>query len=122
VAKHVVETMVPGLVRVSANIHTLCKFKFSGLGILHVKIDVENEIADFLNSSPRRPLRTNPVREVALTRVAVPDPRAGGDFLLKFRRNADEAEAPRGAKLSRRRRPAFAAVPPRLVWSALAMC
>jgi hypothetical protein len=45
VAKHVVETMVPGLVRVSANIHTLCKFKFSGLGILYVKIDVETVVS-----------------------------------------------------------------------------
>ena len=95
-AEHIVEAMAPGLVGVSAYIHALGKFELSGLRILHVEIDVENEVADLLDGSPRGPVGTNPVRNVAFTSVAVLDPSPRSDLLLQFGGNGDEPEsAPR---------------------------
>lgn len=93
VAKHIVETMAPGLVRVSAYVYALGKFEFSSLRILHVEIDVENEVADLLDGTPRGPIRANPVRNVALTSIAVwiPGPAAicfcsAGGMVAKLKR------------------------------------
>ena len=85
VAEHKVETVAPRLVGVSAYVHALGKFEFSGLRILHVEIDVENEVADLLDGSPRSPVRTNPVRNVAFASVAVLDPRAPQRFAFAVR-------------------------------------
>jgi hypothetical protein len=98
VAKHIVETMAPGLVRVSAYVYALGKFEFSSLRILHVEIDVENEVADLLDGTPRGPIRANPVRNVALTSIAVLDPGPRSDLLLQCGWNGGEAKAPRGAE------------------------
>jgi hypothetical protein len=96
VAEHIVETMAPGLVRISAYIHALSKFEFSGFRIIHVEINIENDVADLLDGSPGGPIRTNPVRNVALTSIAILDPRPRSDLLLQFGWNGGGPEAARG--------------------------
>ena len=93
VAEHIVETMAQDFVRISAYIYALSKFEFSGFRILHVEIDIENEVADLLDGTPRGPIRANPVRNVALTSIAIwiPGPAAicfcsAGGMVAKLKR------------------------------------
>src|ERR1043166_4575252 len=93
-AQHVIEAAAPGLVGVAADVDALGKLELPGLRVLQVEVDVENEVADLLDRTPRCPVRARFSRVVAFAPVAVPDLRPARDFALQFGGNGDESESP----------------------------
>ena len=91
--------VAPRFIGVAANVDALEKTRCSGCRILDMHGDVENEVADLLDSSPRGSICTDLLREIPLTPVAVSNCRAVGDLLLHVGWNGDDLEAARGVQL-----------------------
>src|SRR5262249_48867658 len=73
VAKQIVEAALPRIVAVAADIDAPDELHLSGFRVLHVDIDVEDEVAHLLHDAPGRPIRAGLAREVALAAIAVAD-------------------------------------------------
>jgi len=95
---HVVEAVPPGFVGIAANIDAFDKLHLSGPRILHVKVDIEDEVAHLLHGSPRRPIRPGPGRKVTLAAIAAAYGRTGLNFRLHVGGDGNDLESARGIK------------------------
>jgi hypothetical protein len=89
VAQHIIQAVPPRLVGVATNIDALDELQLPGLHVLHVEVDVKDEITHLLHGSPGDPFRTNPRCKVTFAAVAVADLGPSGDFLLYVGRDRD---------------------------------
>jgi hypothetical protein len=90
---------LPGSVGVAADVDAPGELHLTGFGILHVDIDVQDEVAHLLHGAPRGPVRADPLRELALAAVAVADGGSRCDLLDRVRRNVDDLKTARGREL-----------------------
>jgi hypothetical protein len=89
IAQQIIEPSLPGFVGVAADVDAPGELHLTGFGILHVDIDVQDQVADLLHGAPRGPVRADPLRELALAAVAVADRGSRCDLLDRVRRNVD---------------------------------
>src|SRR4030088_3562250 len=99
VTQHVVQAALPGLAGVAPDVYAPDELQLPGLHVLHVDVDVEDEVANLLHGAPGGPVRVDPLREVARAAVAVAELRPGGDVLLHVGRDRDDLEAAGGVQL-----------------------
>src|SRR5262245_15423875 len=92
VAQQIVEAALPRIVAVAADIDAPDEFHLSGFHVLHVDIDVEDEVAHLLYSAPGGLIRAGLAREVALAAIAVADRGAACDLPLDRGRDTDDPE------------------------------
>src|ERR1700730_9208896 len=97
-AQQVIKATPPGLVRVAAYINALDELQLSRARVLHVDVDVEDEIAHFLHGAPRGPLRPGFSGPVALAAIAVADLWSGRDFPAQVGRDWDDLETAGGVQ------------------------
>ena len=73
IAQQIIESPSPGFVGVAADVDAPGELHLTGFGILHVDIDVQDEVAHLLHGAPRGPIGAGPLRALALAAVAVAD-------------------------------------------------
>src|SRR5258708_15603963 len=71
IAQQIIESPSPGFVGVAADVDAPGELHLTGFGILHVDIDVQDEVAHLLHGAPRGPIGAGPLRELSLAAVAV---------------------------------------------------
>ena len=86
-AQHVIEPMPPKLIGVASNIDAFDELQFAICRVLNVKIDVEDQIAHLLHSSPGRPVGADDRGVTTLAPVASADLRTVGDPPLHLGRD-----------------------------------
>jgi len=99
IAQQIIEPPSPGFVGVAANVDAPGELHLTGFRILHIEIDVQDQVAHLLHGAPRGPVRAGHLREPALAAVAVADGGPRCDLLDRVRRNVDNLKTARGREL-----------------------